>query len=64
VNDFPINQSYILQVEYNPRGAPLRRDHRFQLREVFLAYSTDKREDYSPVCAPNDPEHAATNAKR
>src|ERR1700722_10233105 len=64
MNDFAINQSYIPQVEHNSRDVPLRRDHRFQFGEVFVAYSTDKRENNFPVGAPHDLEHMATIARR
>jgi hypothetical protein len=62
-NDFAIDQSQILQVQYDSRTLPLRRDHGLQLRKVFDAYSTDKREKNCSVFAPNDPEHDWVRAK-
>jgi len=63
-NHFAIDQRQILQVQYDSGTLPFRRNHGFQLRKVFVAYSTDKREDSFSVAAPNDPEHISVKATR
>jgi hypothetical protein len=63
-NDFPINQSHILQIQDGWRAIPFRRNDRRQFGKILFVDSTNERENNLSIGASQDPEHVRVHARQ